>query len=100
MNNVLDFARHQGKPDQEEHLRGKARCLHCRREWEAVAPVGTVSGLECPECNLPKGVLVGLVGAAEGKQVWTCNCDCNVFYLTPDAINCLNCGATQTGMWE
>jgi hypothetical protein len=32
----------QLKKDREPHLSGMARCLACRHEWVAVAPVGTI----------------------------------------------------------
>lgn len=98
MNNILDFTRQPARSkDEEDQLRGKARCLHCRHEWQAVTPVGKVAGLECPECNLSKGVMVGLVGPADEELIWKCECGCKVFYLTPGTVNCLNCGASQTG---
>lgn len=84
--------------ERRPHLAGPAKCLECKHEWTAVTPVGTAN-LECPSCNLPKGVLVGLVGPSDGV-VWTCNCGCDLFYIERKGVCCLRCGAAQTGWMQ
>lgn len=49
---VINLA--QAEADREPHLSGKARCLACKHEWVAVAPVGVV-WMECPACTLERG---------------------------------------------
>lgn len=86
MTNVIELPR--------EQMRGPARCLECRHEWEAVAPVGTYS-LECPKCHTWKGVLSGFVTVPNDCEVWVCGCDSDLFYITPDYTQCARCGKEQ-----
>jgi Zn finger protein HypA/HybF involved in hydrogenase expression len=92
---VIDF--HQKKEEKEKnpHLEGKARCLDCKHEWEAVAPAGT-EWLECPECHSIKGRFVYHF-EPETFTKWVCNCGNDLFYATPDGYFCPNCGEWQTG---
>jgi len=84
------------QPEVEPHAAGKARCLECRREWQAVAPVG-VTRLECDGCGTQKGVWVGAMGPAEGELVWRCSCDNDLFTLQPTgAPMCARCGLRAT----
>lgn len=78
-----------------EYGQGKARCLGCRHEWQAVVPVGTTQ-LDCPECGAWKGVLLG---EYVPELAWECECGCSLFYLTQDGQMCPNCGlyADQPG---
>jgi len=100
---MTDNVIHLNRGETEMHLSGQARCLDCRTEWEAVAPVGTCY-LECPQCGTKKGVMRNPVGGApEAEEAeWTCNCGCDVFKLishrtgTFKAIRCLRCGLPQT----
>jgi hypothetical protein len=84
----------QAKQDREPHLKGAARCLACRHEWVAVAPVGTV-WLECPQCSLERGRYVGAVGI--GGEHWHCACGTDLFHATPRGLYCPNCGEWQYG---
>jgi hypothetical protein len=91
MGAVIDLAKH--KEENSPHLRGRVRCIGCKHEWEAVAPVGTTL-LECPECDAHKGLWMGVIMPPE-RQIWTCNCGGELFYITPDGTFCPNCGVYQ-----
>lgn len=85
----------------ERHLRGEAKCLTCKHEWDAVAPVG-VSWLECPFCGLERGSFRYHVMAAEGIDRWTCACGADVFYLAYEKGHgtyacCTGCGSRHEG---
>lgn len=76
------------------HLEGKAKCLHCNHEWQAVAPIGVFKELECPNCHLMKGVFNSICAP---ENFWTCECGCAHFFIsgiTSHAI-CANCGLAQ-----
>ena len=85
MGNILQF------PSKEkEHLCGSALCLACKHIWEAVAPVGTICSLECPECGVFKGIFRG-VTQPDGQR-FVCNCGCDLYYIVLDGYQCLMCG--------
>ena len=97
MATVISLESRRRKPQEakDPHVSGKARCLHCRHEWTAVAPVGTYE-LECPECHLLKGVMVGMCDLAEGTERWVCKCGCDLFLITSEGSFCASCGGFQT----
>jgi hypothetical protein len=75
------------------HNAGEAKCCHCKHEWVAVAPVGTV-WLECPKCETWHGLMKGPV-YPDGAQ-WTCNCGCYVFVVSETTnILCAVCGTAH-----
>ena len=76
------------------HLEGAARCLDCKHEWAAVAPVGT-RWMECPSCSLIRGRFIG-EHRREGDH-WHCTCANELFYVTPDGYYCPNCGEWASG---
>lgn len=81
------------KPDEmEEHNVGRAKCLACRHEWEAIAPVGTI-WLECPACTLERGRFIAQT-QRDGLH-WACNCGCDLFYINETGTYCPNCGVWQ-----
>ena len=92
MTKVFDFAK--AKQEREPHLSGKALCLNCKNQWQAVAPVGTLD-LECPNCSLPQGRFMGLV--EDPDPHWTCNCGNQFFHITQKRIYCVSCGNTASG---
>lgn len=92
MAEIVDFKR--AREEREPHMAGAARCLGCKYEWQAVAPVGTVT-LECPHCELPQGRFMNLV-EDEGPH-WTCNCGNQFFSITPQRTYCIACGDTISG---
>lgn len=73
------------------HLQGQARCLACRHEWQAVAPIGTFD-LECPSCGLMRGAWTFPVVAPAGTVVWRCRCGCEHMFVTPVNVMCAGCG--------
>ena len=87
---VVDIA------SRRSHKTGDARCLACRHEWTAVAPLDA-DWLDCPSCTLVRGRFVGPC-EREGLQ-WACNCGNDLFHLTPDGIYCPHCAAWQWG-WD
>ena len=89
---VIDLM--QAKQKREPHLSGKARCLSCKHEWVAVAPVGVI-WMECPSCTLERGRYVA--HAERDSMRWGCNCGNDLFYATPDGFYCPNCGEWQHG---
>lgn len=89
---VISFA--ERKEALEPH-RGKAKCIGCRHEWEAVAPVGTDT-LDCPGCDLPKGKFIYEI--IRGEKMWECKCGNDLFRIHQDiGVYCINCAAPQTG---
>jgi hypothetical protein len=82
------------KQEREPHLSGRARCLDCKYEWTAVAPVGT-TWFECPKCLLERGRMFAQV--QRDAPHWHCNCGCDLFYATADGMYCPNCGEWQHG---
>ena len=79
----------------EPHGQGPARCIGCRHNWQAVAPVGTVE-LECPECHTMKGRFLNIFGTYEDEPVWTCKCGNDLFRITATKTLCINCGVIQS----
>lgn len=82
------------------YLSGTAKCIDCGNEWIAVAPVGTLY-LECPHCKTKRGVMNGPCDAADGEQLYVCNCGCDLFKIV--AVDnvfkwmiCLRCGTSPT----
>jgi hypothetical protein len=89
--NVTQF---RSREQETPHLSGQARCVACDHEWVAVAPVGS-TWLQCPECGTNKGLLRFHCEPAEGGEMWTCGCGCDVFYITREDIRCFHCGGVQ-----
>ena len=72
------------------HTSGPAICTECKHEWQAVVRTSEDKELlECPACRKYFGVLRG---PKVPKTMWRCNCDSNLFYLTPDGHQCRSCG--------
>lgn len=95
MADVVSLA--EARAERTPHLEGRARCISCKHEWHAVAPVGT-DVLERPECSLPKGRFMHEV--RRGGKVWTCNCGCELFSIAPQiGPYCINCGDEQKGWY-
>lgn len=90
MGDVVDFV--AAKEEREPHMSGKARCLACKHEWEAVAPLGTI-WLDCPECTLERGRFIG--PCERDGSFWRCNCGNHLFEITPEGVYCPNCGVWQ-----
>lgn len=82
--------------ERRPHNAGEARCLNCKHEWAAVAPVGA-TWLECPECSLPRGTFK-FPFAPEGA-FFECACGNDLFTIHPRGVFCPNCGAWKAP-WE
>lgn len=83
---------------RQPHLSGMARCMACKHEWAAVAPVGT-GELECPQCQCMRGVWQYNCTGRIGDQKFVCLCGCDVFRLTTIELMCTACGQLMTGWW-
>lgn len=93
------------REERQPHWEGPCVCLGCHHEWHGVGPVGTHVGLQCPSCDLPKGVTKHLFGSPEGALLLLCNCGCEA--LTAYKIErrfhvkCMACGTDLThAFWE
>lgn len=78
--------------DKEPHLSGRAMCLNCGHDWQAVAPIGTTR-LECPECGLHKGAFRGTMEPESGA-IWVCACGNDLFIVQSHRVMCAACGET------
>jgi hypothetical protein len=85
----------QPREEKIPQSQGEAFCIQCGREWQAVAPVGTVQ-LECPDCKTMKGLFRFPFAPADGQLVRECDCGNQLFYLTPEGHMCANCGTYQS----
>lgn len=79
--------------ERQPHQAGPARCIACKHEWVAVAPVG-LDVFECPACGCHKGTYAG-IAARNDVPLWQCKCGCTVFTLTPMDAYCCSCSAWQ-----
>lgn len=88
------------RESRQPHWTGKCVCLGCRHEWEGVGPIGMHSSLECPSCELPKGVVRNLFGCAVGDQELQCNCGSEALtaYVHNGRkwVRCMACGTDLT----
>jgi hypothetical protein len=96
--NIIDFA--AARAEREPHWAGKAVCLGCRHEWVGVGPVGMVTDLTCPKCDLPKGVTKHLFAKNEGDEVFRCNCGSEaMIHIMRDGalmVMCMGCGTDHS----
>ena len=75
------------------HITGLAKCLACKHEWQAVAPIGTVS-LECPTCALDKGVFDAVT--VPEVPILECACGCRHFFVRENwLVSCCLCGVSH-----
>lgn len=77
-------------------ITGPVVCLHCKHMWEAVSPPGVFTDLECPKCELHKGVRKGLITVPVGAIRWQCDCGCDAFILLEAYAVCIVCGTHQS----
>lgn len=90
------------RAERQPHWQGKAICLGCRHEWEAIAPMGTYTDLECAECGLFKGVTKHPFGCDEGDLEFRCTCGCEALTVYKRAkdgrfyTRCMACGTDHT----
>lgn len=76
---------------QRPHMSGPAFCAFCQHKWVGVAPVGVISGLECPSCHRTTGVFQHQLIPV---QRWVCKCGCDLYRLAPKGPMCMSCGLT------
>ena len=88
---VIDLA--TKRQEREPHMQGRARCLACTHEWQAVATLGSL-WLDCPACSLEKGRMVAPCMPAS-KLTWHCHCGNNLFVFNETGTLCPNCGVWQ-----
>jgi predicted nucleic acid-binding Zn ribbon protein len=74
---------------KKPHLEGRAVCVKCKHEWEAVVPIGTLN-LECPNCSLFYGRLMHAIIRKEDH--WECICGNDLMHVTPNYYYCPCCG--------
>jgi DNA-directed RNA polymerase subunit RPC12/RpoP len=87
MKNVVDLQAF--RQEHTPHVVGKAVCMNCKHQWEAVAPLGT-EWLECPACSSVKGLMKCPV-QREGDHL-TCDCGSALFYIMRTMTYCAICG--------
>lgn len=87
MTNVVDLEAR--RIEKSPHRSGRARCLNCKHEWVAVAPIGVVD-LECSQCSTFQGVFIGL-SLTEFPQ-WRCECGELLFFIDKVSPYCAHCG--------
>lgn len=68
---------------------GTYRCLACKFEQHATAPVGWVF-IDCPCCGTER--FTNKYTYVKSDTVFTCKCGCDVFSITPSRLFCPNCG--------
>lgn len=91
MGEVLRFRPVGFRPVEDgPHISGNAKCLACKHEFTAVAPVGTTD-LTCPECLLERGVWAYPLTPADGK-IWQCSCGGFHFFILLNGYMCVSCG--------
>lgn len=84
MGDVIDL------DDHRPHNSGPAKCLACKREWVATAPVGAVE-LECPGCGCMTGTFAGLCHTAFLQP--QCDCGSMLFAIDVHSPYCIRCGS-------
>lgn len=98
MSEVISLA--EARLEREPHIQGTCVCLGCRHEWVGVAPCGVHVGLECPSCELPKGVYKNLIGSSVGDLYLRCECGCEALtaYVRGGLkyVMCMSCGTDLT----
>lgn len=80
------------KESRVAHAQGEANCISCGHEWQAAAPVGTVT-LECPSCSRETGAFRQTF--MRGDVYRQCVCGNNLFRIHPDGCYCARCGEWQ-----
>jgi len=90
---VADIREARIKKTKELYASGPAQCLACAHEWIASVPIG-ISWLECPECELVRGVLKGPFCRVD-EDHFTCVCGSQLFHIAKSGVYCPNCGRSH-----
>ncbi len=90
--NLADRRAARESPKRSEfELVGTARCMACKHEWSARAPLG-VPDLECPNCSLMQGKWRNPISPPANELMWLCKCGNDLFFVQPHGITCACCG--------
>jgi hypothetical protein len=92
VNKVIDLNAY--KEEHEPHKQGPAKCMGCKHEWQAVAPLECIEFFECPSCSAMKGFFVRPVSRFQ-YPILTCNCGNDLMHVTQSGTYCVNCGQWQ-----
>jgi len=93
MNKIISFE--ERRLAKTPHKEGRALCLQCHHDWQAVAPIGTTQ-LECPSCHLMQGVFYGVMSTE--RPQWQCACGEFVFFIDQRGPYCAHCGVRPEHM--
>lgn len=80
-------------------LEGDAKCFGCGHQWEGSAAIGTHE-LQCPKCDLMKGVWIGPCIGSDDELVYTCQCGSECMRVLKNKKTgseralCMSCGTT------
>jgi hypothetical protein len=102
MSTVIDLA--SVREERKPHWSGPCVCIGCRHEWVGTGTAPYEGNLQCPACELPKGVVKYPFGAAEGDMVLTCS-HCTGEALTAymrdghHYVRCMGCGSDLTDVF-
>ena len=87
MTDIVDLQTERER--RSPHSQGRALCMNCQHEWQAVVPVG-VFWFECPACHAHKGFFK--YEFARDSLLYTCKCDNQLFCISEKRTYCQNCG--------
>lgn len=78
------------------HASGPFRCIACKHEWEAVAPMpldGLSAVVECESCGCFTGQAKYPFDVGKDEEVWQCGtCTGHLFMITKTGTFCVGCG--------
>jgi hypothetical protein len=87
------------REERAPHWEGTCVCLGCKHEWHGVGPIG-VTQLDCPQCELPKGVVKYPFGAQPGDLLFECTCGSEALTAYTRTgrfwLRCMACGIDHT----
>lgn len=95
---VIDFS--AARKERQPHWQGTVLCLGCHHEWEAVGEMGKHVAIDCPSCDMPKGVVKYPFSACVGDLELRCDCGCECLtaYVRQGfkRVRCMACGSDLT----
>jgi len=87
------------REERAPHWQGLVHCIGCGHEWQGVAPIGTMR-LDCPSCELPKGLPKYPFGGDGTDSILHCKCGCEAMNAYQrdglTYVMCMACGTDQT----
>lgn len=88
------------REEREPHWEGECICLACKHVWAGVGPMGRISGLDCPSCELPQGHTRWPFGAPNDALILMCKCGSEALTAYKKDgkfwVKCMACGTDQT----